>query len=520
MIGTRIGSWLITEEIGDGGHAFVFKGIQGDASVAIKMLKPSVAHEDNLEKRFQIEAETLKTLNHPGIVGFNEYLHLNTYHYMILELMDAGSVEHIVRTTGPIEPRYALPIIYQVVRGLECAHSFGYIHRDIKPNNILLNKAGQAKITDFGIAKVIGGETFTQKGFVLGTALYMAPEYLSQGIVTPQTDIYALGVTLFEMVTNRKPFEFERDDEPLVSFAKRVCAGEPAAPSSFRPIPPALERIIMRALARDTKRRYRSMDRLAADLCKAFPDLVERAIEIPEGRPRTALHPLTPSAASAAASESQTPVRPVRSGLQPAAILGAAAAAGAVAGILATLFEQTPATAATAALITVALVLAAGFGIRSARGGSRQRRGRAPASRPATTALGDGAPIDSAEAVEDRVPFHAGAPPEVAAQSQISELSAFLEVTEGDSRGKRFGLRPISRVGRDLRFDIRPRDPEISRQHSVIHFDGTGFKIKDLGSRNGTFVNEERVEGEMDLVHGAIVRVGRTSMRFEYQPGS
>jgi pSer/pThr/pTyr-binding forkhead associated (FHA) protein len=101
--------------------------------------------------------------------------------------------------------------------------------------------------------------------------------------------------------------------------------------------------------------------------------------------------------------------------------------------------------------------------------------------------------------------------------TETSELSAFLVVTEGDEKGKRFGLRPISRIGRDLRFDIRPHDSEISRQHAVITFDGTGFSIRDLNSANGTFVNEKRVELEKELRHGDVVRIGETTMRFEFR---
>jgi pSer/pThr/pTyr-binding forkhead associated (FHA) protein len=108
--------------------------------------------------------------------------------------------------------------------------------------------------------------------------------------------------------------------------------------------------------------------------------------------------------------------------------------------------------------------------------------------------------------------------PEQVPMTGSSELAAFLVVTSGDEANKRFGLRPISRLGRDLRFDIRPHDAEISRQHAVITFDGTGFSIRDLNSANGTFVNDKRIELERELRHGDVVRIGNTSMRFDYQP--
>jgi hypothetical protein len=508
VLGTRVGRWLVTEEIGDGGHAFVFKGVASDEVAAIKMLKPSVAGEDNLEKRFKIEADALRALSHPNIVGFRDYIYANRYHYLVMEYMDAGSVETVLRRSGPIEPRYAIPILVKVLKGLTYAHSFGYIHRDIKPNNILLSRSGEAKVTDFGIAKVIGGENLTRQGFVLGTTPYMAPEYLSQGIVTPQTDIYAMGVTLFEMLTNRKPFEERGDGEGLVDFAKRVCFGEPTPPSAYRPVPAELERIILKAIARDPKKRYRSSDRFEADLARAFPDLVDRSIEIPDGRPTT--RALSAEELRSRHAELDA-VRERRRRRGQTAVLAAALATGIVAALVAVLgLGLGPAPSAGAA------VLAAGAVLFLASLRARLLRARGSGARlPGPEA--EGALPASGEA-PDHVPFHGGelrSP--VAAETDVSELQAFLVVTVGAVPGKRYGLRPVSRIGRDLRFDIRPQDPEISRHHAVLTFHGADFTIQDVGSTNGTFVNEEKVIAERELRDGDLVRVGRTTMRFEYR---
>ncbi len=512
MLGTKVGRWLITEEIGDGGHAFVFKGVSGNEAAAIKMLKPSVAGEDHLEKRFKIEADALKALAHPGIVGFRDYIFANGYHYLVMELMDAGAIDSILRKGGPIEPRYAIPIISKILSGLTYAHSFGYIHRDIKPNNILINKQGEAKITDFGIAKVIGGENLTRQGFVLGTTPYMAPEYLSQGVVTPQTDIYALGVTLYEMLTNRKPFEQKGDGENLVDFAKKVCFGEPTPPSAYRPIPAELEKIIMRSIARDPKKRYKSADRFEADLVKAFPDLVDRPIEIPDGRPMTRAL----SADEVRAKLEASVPRASRPKLSQAVVLASALGAGVVAALVALLIlKLNTVLTAVSAIVTAGLVMAGAWLIE--RSGSARP---APAKKRALATPPPEPEPEPAPAEDEKVPFHAG---EVGAEppkeTDVSELEAFLVVTVGAMPGKRYGLRPISRVGRDLRFDIRPHDPEISRSHAILTFTGIGFTVQDGGSTNGTFVNEERVEGEREIFHGDLVRVGRTTMRFDYKRG-
>lgn len=468
MIGKRVGPWLIVEEIGDGGHAFVFKGVRGDEEVAVKMLKPSAGAEDHLEKRFKIEAEALRTLDHPNIVGFRDYIFENGYHYLILEYMDAGSADHLLRTMGPMDARYAVPIFNQVLKGVAAAHSFGYIHRDIKPNNILLNKKGQAKLTDFGIARVLGGEALTKKGFVLGTSAYMSPEYLTLGKATEQLDVYALGITFYELLTARKPFEFERDDEPLKSFAERVLKGTPTKPSDYVPTPPELERILLTAIAREEKRRYKSAEKFREDLCASFPELADRPILIKQGRAQTdavEIQKFTPAPAVARSGGFFSKVKSLfGGGGKPAA--------------------KTPAKAAAPASV-----------------GARQ----APPP-----------PAPDVRSDDDSLPgFSEHYDSRPAQMTEVSELGAYLVATSGPDRGKRFGLRPVSRIGRDLRFDIRPRDPEISRQHAMITFDGVGFTLKDLGSANGSFVNERKLADDYLLKNGDIVRVGRTSMKFE-----
>jgi serine/threonine protein kinase len=470
MIGKRVGRWLIVEEIGDGGHAFVFKGRDGADEVAVKMLKPSAMSEENLEKRFKLEAEALQTLDHPNVVGFRDYVFENGYHFLVLELMDAGAADHLVRTGGPLDVRYAVPVFNQILKGVEQIHSLGYIHRDIKPNNILLNKKGQAKLTDFGIARVLGGEAMTRKGFVLGTSAYMSPEYLTQGRATEQLDIYALGVTFFELLTGRKPFEFETEDEPLREFVQRMLKSNPAKPSDFVPTPPELERILMTAIAREEKRRYKSAAKMRADLCAAFPDLAERPIIIERGRAQTnqiEILKATPAPMSPPPKES----------------------GGGFGGFLKKLFGGGKARPVGPAPTVLS--------------------GDAHAKTTIEPPQFDADDDDSAAGLNER--FDQRPPP----MTEVSELSAFLVSTTGPDKGKRFGLRPVSRVGRDLRFDIRPRDPEISRRHAMLTFDGVGFSVKDLGSANGTFVNEHRVADSTPLKDGDMVRVGRTSFKYE-----
>ena len=541
MIGTQVGQFQITQEIGDGGHAFVFRGEgPGGKRVAIKMLKPSVADEDNLEKRFIIEKEALKRLSHPNIVQFEDYIYQNGYHYLVLEYMDQGSIENLIKSMGSVPARYAVPLFNKVLEGIEYSHQKGYIHRDLKPNNILINSEGEAKLTDFGITKVMGGQNLTKKGFVLGTTLYMAPEFISQGIVSVKTDIYALGVTFYEVLTNRKPFEFERDDEPLVSYARRVCTGTPVSPSTYeKSIPPELERIIMKSISQDPNKRYKSARELQKDLVKHFPDLVNRdiVIDFDTRKAKTRYQSIVDLGLGQGQAKPglSSTLTSVGSGMTP--ITRATIATIVAMAVLAVTFlrpqlvgmESSPAVygggAGLALLMGLVLFFAlpkpkpisAAAGGRGGRGG----KGSATSSSDEPSSSGDWKPEDSAIPefdLEDTIPFHDGfQKAQPFKMTDVSELKAYLAVIAGPDKGRRFGLRPVSRIGRDLRLDIRPHDPEISRHHAVVTFTGTGFVAEDLGSTNGTFVNEEKLVGKRAMKHGDVLRTGASSMRFEYE---
>ncbi len=526
MIGTKVGKFLITQEIGDGGHAFVFKG-EGDGQVvAVKMLKPSLADEDNLEERFVREAEALKQLIHRNIVQFCEYHFQDGYHYLILEYMDQGSVEDLIKKMGAVAPRYAVPIFYNVLDAIQYSHDHGYIHRDLKPNNILINSEGAAKLTDFGITKVVGGKNLTKQGFVLGTTVYMAPEYLTQGVCNQQTDVYALGVTFYEMLTSRKPFEFLRDDEPLRDFALRVCQGKPTPPSAYRQIPAPLERIVLKALAQKPKDRYKSAKDFRKDLAKHFPELVKRDIVIPHGRAMTryikvddfAFDDAIPAAGSATKNG-------MGSGMRAAIAVAALLVILAVTHFAPSVFPDE--LGGTSAGVLYGLGSGIGlligfllfFMLPRTRSMQPSLAGHTPTADQDHSDSGIGSEESSIPEfeVEDTIPFadqfHGNKPMKM---TESSELNAYLVVISGPDKGRKFGLRPVSRIGRDLRVDIRPHDPEISRHHTALTFDGRTFTVEDLGSTNGSFLNEERIISKQVISNGDILRCGSSSMRFEF----
>ncbi len=510
MIGKKIGAWLITEEIGDGGHAFVFKGMRGDDVAAVKMLKPS-ACEENIRKRFELEAETLQTLRHPNIVGFRDYIEQDGFHFLIIEYMDAGGIDNLL-DAGPIAPDVALPIFDQILQGIAHAHSFGFIHRDIKPNNVLLNRHGEAKIADFGVAKALGaGASLTKRGFVLGTSVYMAPEYLTSAECDEKTDIYALGVTLYEMLTKRRPFDFLSDDEQLVTFVSRVMKDPIVPPSMYAPICAGeLDRIVLKALDRDKKRRYRSVMQLHDDLAAAFPDSVGRPLRIRGGKAEA----LLPDG-STVPTRLDMPVRPLAPPRFHWVTLREAkmALGGLVLGALGVFV--------TGARDAMAVALVVGMAAAAALASIWQRHGaRFELMRVTTRRIATSGPIEVqmpvTAAPNGGIPFYSGFTRKSDRSTGAdSEIGAFLVVSNGPEAGRRFGLRPISRIGRDARFDVCPEDPEMSRQHAVLTFDGVGVSVRDLGSSNGTHVNEVRVTESVRLRHGDILRTGRTSFTFE-----
>jgi len=207
--------------------------------------------------------------------------------------------------------------------------------------------------------------------------------------------------------------------------------------------------------------------------------------------------------------------------VNPVLVFAVAAVAGVLVGALGYFgLDLQGGLTAVAGLLAVAVVLAGAFVVERKRTGGGPAVSAAPAPARSSAPAGRSGELADDDA-SDPLPFHGGrAPSGEVQETNISELDAFLEVTAGKFEGKRYGLRPISRIGRDLRFDIRPHDPEISRHHAMITFTGAGFVVKDTGSTNGTFVNEKKVEAdtEVELRHDDILRVGRTSMRFEFQP--
>jgi eukaryotic-like serine/threonine-protein kinase len=259
------GRYRVERSIGHGGMAQVYEGTDTvlGRTVAIKVLAPQYARDDAFVQRFRREAQAAAKLNHPGVVGVYDTGSDENVHYIVMEYVAGRTLADVLQDEGRLQPERAAEIARAVAQGLAFAHQAGIIHRDIKPANIMLTPTGEVKVMDFGIARAMSSETFTEAATVLGTASYLSPEQAQGEPVDARSDIYSLGVVLYEMLTGRPPFS---GDSPVAVAYKHVRE-DPQLPSQIVPdIPPELEAIVMKAMAKNPANRYSNAQEMAADL--------------------------------------------------------------------------------------------------------------------------------------------------------------------------------------------------------------------------------------------------------------
>ena len=290
------GRYELNRQIARGGTAQVYLAhdLLLDRPVALKMLFPELSSDHSFVERFRREAQAAAKLSHPNIVPVFDWGEADRTYYIVMEFVDGEPLSSIIRTQAPLSPTRAAAIAADIAKALSYAHRHGVVHRDVKPGNVLITVDGQVKVADFGIARAIGqSETVTQTGLVMGTATYFSPEQ-AQGLgVDGRSDVYALGVVLYEMVTGRPPFTA---DTPVAIAYKHVSEAA-ALPSEIEPrVPRDLEAIIMQAMAKQPQARYGT--------AQDFHDDLERFMR---GQP--VLAP-PPAAAVTAAQTTAVPTNP------------------------------------------------------------------------------------------------------------------------------------------------------------------------------------------------------------------
>ena len=262
----------IIRRLGSGGMADVYlaRDTQLGRQVAIKVLYKRYARDEEFVARFRREAQSAAALNHPHIVSIYDRGEAEGSYYIAMEYLEGKSLKDVISDEGPLEPARATEYAGQILQALQFAHEHKVIHRDIKPHNIVINGRGQVKVTDFGIARAGTSPAMTETGSIIGTAQYLSPEQAKGKAVEQSSDLYSLGVVLYEMLTGRVPFEGENP----VAIALKHLSDEPVPPQALVPeIPDNLNAVVMRALAKDPRDRYSSAEEFMADLDRCRRDL-------------------------------------------------------------------------------------------------------------------------------------------------------------------------------------------------------------------------------------------------------
>ena len=262
------GRYAVLERVGGGGMAEVYRARDDllGREVAIKVLHERFSNDRSFVERFRREAQSAANLNHPNVVSLYDYGADDDTYFIVMEYIDGRSLADIISAEGPLLPERAAEIASDVAQALDRAHSGGLVHRDVKPSNIMITDTGQTKVTDFGIARALGGDgeqTMTQTGMVIGTASYLSPEQAQGNPVDARSDVYALGVVLYEMLTGDPPFTGET---PLAIAYKHVRENPEAPSSRNKDVPHALDAVTMKALAKNPDNRYASATDMHEDL--------------------------------------------------------------------------------------------------------------------------------------------------------------------------------------------------------------------------------------------------------------
>ncbi len=324
---TQIGQYRLLDRIGEGGMGAVFRGEDTmlQRQVAIKVLRPELARQQALVDRFRTEAVALARLNHPNIATVYGLLQQDGQYYMVLEYVDGQTLEAILARRGRLPWSEAVSLARDTLAALDHAHGMGVVHRDLKPANLMVTRTGQLKVMDFGIARLAGTSRHTEYGRIVGTPLYMSPEQLRGEEVDGRSDVYSLGVVLYELLTGREAFQADSDYALLMAQLNQM----PEPLSRYVPdLPADLEMVLGRALSKSRNDRWRSATDFRRALNRIEPEPVTRPTgEIPVPVAPAIATVVAPDAASADPTKAPAPAtRLADAAAAPATRLSAGAA--------------------------------------------------------------------------------------------------------------------------------------------------------------------------------------------------
>lgn len=534
LIGRTIGDYQVTGQLGEGGMGVVYRGQHTGLGqqVAIKSLHPTLVNNQAARDRFQREAQALARLNHPNIIKLLNFVNDPNGCFIVMEFAEGEDLEQKCTKMGLIPPQQCLPWFIQACRGLNYAHQQGIIHRDIKPSNILVHPSGTTKLLDFGTAKLVDAARLTQHGMTLGTVIYMSKEQLLGRALDARSDVYSLGVTLYECVTGKLPF-FDDEERKLI---KKIAKEDPVPPSKHYPdISPSLEQVILKAMAKEPQDRFQSTTEFEHALSGLHGS---GSVHVSSGAVMPP--PEIADAGPPAPSPGPTPAAEPSGGvseliLAPMFLAGMVvlilAAGGATFAALTTGTGRIVGAVATVVLLILGVVLVA----LAARG----RKGAAPGAGGPTCPTCSRAmlpgmsfcPFCNPEKVQvpagvdqmppggtlnvNSAPVAEQPPPPTPVPAQVpAGASGSLKVVDGSDKGQLWTFDRTSPVtiGRAPTCVATLNDPGVSGQHAQVIFDGAGFSVEDTHSRNGVWVNNQKVAGRQSLKTGDLIVIGSTRM--------
>ena len=259
----------IIEKVGNGGMATVYRAKDHilNRFVAVKILKDEFTTDDEFIRRFRSEAQAVASLNHPNIVGVYDVGNEGNLYYIVMELVQGKTLKEVIQKEGKLSWKWSINVAIQIASALETAHKNNIVHRDIKPHNIIITEEGIAKVTDFGIAKAVSNSTITAFGATIGSVHYFSPEHARGGFTDAKSDLYSLGVVMYEMLTGKVPF----DADTPVSIALMHMQEQAIPPITLNPnIPNSVNKIVIKAMQKDVNLRYQSAAEMLKDLNMAL----------------------------------------------------------------------------------------------------------------------------------------------------------------------------------------------------------------------------------------------------------
>ncbi|MEV6659022.1 Stk1 family PASTA domain-containing Ser/Thr kinase [Nocardia fluminea] len=259
------GRYRIDAPIARGGMSMVFRGTDTrlDRPVAIKVMDPKFAGDPQFLSRFEFEARAVAKLKHPSLVAVYDQGIDGEYPFLIMELVEGGTLRELLRERGPMPPHAVRAVAEPVLRAIGTAHDAGLVHRDVKPENVLISDAGEVKIADFGLVRAVAAANTTSASVILGTAAYLSPEQVTTGTADARSDVYSFGVLIFELLTGRVPFT---GDNSLSVAYQRVENDVPAPSDFIGGVPPEFDALVAKATSRDPAQRFADANEMAATL--------------------------------------------------------------------------------------------------------------------------------------------------------------------------------------------------------------------------------------------------------------